>query len=133
YNERRRFVGPPVISETAILFLVICGGVSCILIYTATTRLHFTIGQIQEIASYLLLTFGFFYLLIWQLATKARRNTEMWPPIRISRERDRKNVAKAWGRNAVVLGYDSNGNPWLWPDHVRVMQGIVLGQTGSGK
>jgi hypothetical protein len=25
------------------------------------------------------------------------------------------------------------GKPWYWPDRVRVMQGIVLGMTGSGK
>src|SRR5204862_273484 len=56
-----------------------------------------------------------------------------WAPIRVSRERDRKNVAKAWAQDAVVLGHDANGNPWNWPDRVRVMQGIVLGQTGSGK
>ncbi|TMQ29540.1 MAG: hypothetical protein E6K65_08790, partial [Nitrospirae bacterium] len=35
--------------------------------------------------------------------------------------------------NAVVFGYDVHGKPWLWPDQVRVMQGIVLGMTGTGK
>jgi len=89
--------------------------------------------QVQEIAAYLLLTLGFFYVMIWRIATKRRRNAETWHSIGISREGDRKNVAMAWAHNAVVLGYDSNGKPWLWPDHVRVMQGIVLGQTGSGK
>ena len=32
-----------------------------------------------------------------------------------------------------MLGYDVHGKPWVWPDRVRVMQGIVLGMTGTGK
>ena len=36
-------------------------------------------------------------------------------------------------QNAIVLGYDIHGKPWYWPDMVRVMQGIVLGMTVSGK
>ena len=33
----------------------------------------------------------------------------------------------------MVLGYNVHGKPWLWPDRVRVMQGIILGMTGTGK
>ena len=47
--------------------------------------------------------------------------------------KDERAVADAWTRNAVVLGYDMDTKPWLWPDEVRVMQRIVLGMTGSGK
>jgi hypothetical protein len=89
--------------------------------------------QIQEIAAYGLLTLGFSYLLMWHLLTKRRRTEEKWPPIGMSRERDRRNLEEAWSQDAVVLGRDAIGKPWLWPDRVRVMQGIVLGQTGSGK
>ena len=32
-----------------------------------------------------------------------------------------------------MLGYDIHGQPWLWPDRIRVMQGVLLGMTGSGK
>ena len=45
----------------------------------------------------------------------------------------RRIVKEAWQQNAVVLGYDIHGQPWYWPDRVRVMQGIVLGMTGTGK
>jgi hypothetical protein len=31
------------------------------------------------------------------------------------------------------LGYDIHGKLWYWPDKMHVMQGIVLGTTGSGK
>jgi hypothetical protein len=51
----------------------------------------------------------------------------------MSPARDERVVATAWDHGGVVLGYDIHGDPWLWPDHVRVMQGIVLGMTGSGK
>src|SRR2546426_7745831 len=33
------------------------------------------------------------------------------------------NIEQAWSQDAVVLGYDAFGNPWLWPDRIRVMQG----------
>jgi hypothetical protein len=51
----------------------------------------------------------------------------------MSPARDERIVATAWDRGGVVLGYDIHGDPWLWPDQVRVMQGIVLGMTGSGQ
>lgn len=133
YNQPNRLVRQPIIGETGFLLLLVGGGAFFILIYIASARLHFTMRQIQEVAAYVLLTLGCCYLLIWQVATKRQRRTDTWPPIRISRERDRKNIAKAWAQDAVVLGYDANGSPWVWPDRVRVMQGIVLGQTGSGK
>jgi FtsK/SpoIIIE family len=51
----------------------------------------------------------------------------------VPRERDEFLTREAWGQNSVVLGYDIHGQPWYWPDRVRVMQGITLGMTGSGK
>ena len=46
---------------------------------------------------------------------------------------DEKHCREAWAKNSVVLGYDIHGKPFLWPDRIRVMQGIVLGMTGTGK
>src|SRR5256886_13693747 len=118
YNQPNRLVRQPIIGETGFLLLLVGGGAFFILIYIASARLHFTMRQIQEVAAYVLLTLGCCYLSIWQVATLRRRRTDTWPPIRLSRERDRKNVAKAWAQDAVVLGYDANGNPWIWPDRV---------------
>jgi len=39
----------------------------------------------------------------------------------------------AFDRDAIVLGYNVHGEPWFWPDSVRVMQSVVFGATGSGK
>jgi hypothetical protein len=132
-NWNNRVVRPPLFPETDLLLLGIgCGGL-LLLLYIATTRWHFSMGQIQEIAAYSLLTLGFSYLMAWRLLTRRRRLEQRWKPSAISRTRDRKTVEESWARESVVLGYDSLGKPWLWPDRVRVMQGIVLGQTGSGK
>src|SRR5881628_3168247 len=133
YYGNNRLVRPPLFRETDVVLTCVGCGAILILLYIATTRWYFSMRQIQEIAAYLLLTFGFSYLFIWHLLTKRRRTQEKWPPIRLSRARDRRNLENAWDQDAVVLGYDALGHPWLWPDRVRVMQGIVLGQTGSGK
>src|SRR5438105_904548 len=132
HNDNNRLVRPPLFHETDVVLMCLgCGGI-LILLYIATTCWYFSVRQIQEISAYSLLTLGFSYLFLWHVLTRRRRTAEKWP-IRISRQRDRRNLAQAWGQDAVVLGYDAFGNPWLWPDRVRVMQGIVLGQTGSGK
>jgi hypothetical protein len=123
YNRVR----PPVFREMDVLLLGVGCAALLILIYIATTRWHFSMRQIQEIAAYALLTVGFSYVLIWHLLTKRRRAQEKWAPLWISRRRDQKNVESAWAQDSVVLGYDAIGKPWLWPDRVRVMQGIVLG------
>jgi len=133
YYGHQRLVRPPLFRETDVVLLCLGCGALLLLLYIGTSRWHFGMRQIQEIAAYSLLTCGFSYLLVWQLATKRRRAAEKWPPIRISPARDRRNIETAWAQDAVVIGYDALGNPWLWPDRARVMQGIVLGQTGSGK
>src|SRR5947207_8676577 len=133
YYGNNRLVRPPLFRETDVVLTCVGCGAILILLYIATTRWYFSMRQIQEIAAYLLLTFGCSDLIIRPLLTKRRRTQEKWAPIRISRTRDRGNLENAWDQDAVVLGYDALGTPWLWPDRVRVMQGIVLGQTGSGK
>jgi hypothetical protein len=133
YNGNSRLVRPPLFRETDVVLMCVGCAAILILLYIATTRWHFSMRQIQEVAAYSLLTFGFAYLFLWHVLTKRRRTAEKWPPIRISPARDRRNVEAAWAQDAVILGYDALGKPWLWPDRVRIMQGIVLGQTGSGK
>src|SRR5262244_1687951 len=133
YNGNDRLVRPPLFRETDVVLLCVACGAVLLLLYIATSTWYFSMRQVQEIAAYSLLTLGFSYLFIWHLAMRRRRAAEKWPPIRISRARDRRNIEEAWGQDAVVLGHDALGKPWLWPDRVRVMQGIVLGQTGSGK
>src|SRR5258708_35128131 len=68
-------------------------------------------------------------------ATRRSRREMEWPhpPMVVPTRKDERYTHKAWSQDAVVLGYDVHGRPWPWPDSVRVMQGIVLGMTGTGK
>jgi hypothetical protein len=71
----------------------------------------------------------------WYAFTLRKRRELSWPhpPLFISQAKDRKAVKAANEQNAIVLGYDVHGKPWLWPDATRVMQSVVFGATGSGK
>lgn len=96
---------------------------------------HFTEMQAAEFSSYfVLLVTGLVWLGFRVLTARSRREKE-WPHpyLAVPRRKDEHAVNKAWGQDAVVLGYDVHGKPWLWPDRTRVMQGIVLGMTGMGK
>jgi hypothetical protein len=103
--------------------------------YVARERYYFTSRQLAEIATYL--TIAIFACVataaLWS-TMRSRRERE-WPhrPVFIARERDERIVKQAWQHESVVLGYDIHGEPWFWRDQVRVMQGIVLGMTGTGK
>jgi hypothetical protein len=104
-------------------------------LYILGDRYHFTGSQILEFAVYFLFAATALCLpAYWLLTARSRREKE-WPhpPLVLSPRKDERATRYAWSQNAVVLGYDVYGKPWLWPDRVRVMQGIVLGMTGTGK
>jgi hypothetical protein len=103
--------------------------------YVARERYHLTSRQLAELATYLsILVSGLAGAGILWFTRRSLRERE-WPhaPLAISRKQDERIVRQAWERSEVVLGYDIHGRPWYWPDHVRVMQGILLGMTGTGK
>src|SRR5688572_27767973 len=104
-----RSVPPPLFRETDVVLMCVGCGAIVILIYIATTVWHFSVRQIQEIATYSLLTLGFSYLFGWHLLTRRRRRAEKSPPPRISRRRDRRNIETVWAQGAVALGYDAHG------------------------
>lgn len=96
---------------------------------------HFTGTQAAEFFSYFVLfSSGLLWLGVWIRTARSRREKQ-WPHpyMAVPRRKDERAVGKAWGQEAVILGYDVHGKPWLWPDRTRVMQGIVLGMTGMGK
>src|SRR5260370_40203666 len=66
-------------------------------------------------------------------ARRRREKQRPLQPLAVSAKKDERLTRQAWSQRAVVFGYDVHGKPWLWPDQVRVMQGIVLGMTGTGK
>ena len=130
--ERRHH--PPILESIEIVVALVLMAVCWFAWYIARERYHLTNRQIAEVAAYL--TIGSLTILgsTILIATRRSRREKQWPhpPMVVSRRRDERLTTDAWKQDAVVLGYDIHGQPWYWPDRVRVMQGIVLGMTGSG-
>jgi len=103
--------------------------------YIGHVRYYFTFAQLFEMFCYVCVTVVGVGVSIWYVATRRSRRENEWthPPLVVSPEKDDRAARRAWEQNAVILGYNVHGEPWLWPDKVRVMQGIVLGMTGAGK
>ena len=103
--------------------------------YIGHERYYFSYRQLFELLCYFVLTVAGSAVSVWYFATQRARREEEWPhpPLVLSPRKDDQLARKAWEQNSVILGYNVHGQPWLWPDKVRVMQGIVLGMTGAGK
>jgi hypothetical protein len=103
--------------------------------YILCARFHIRPAQLVELSLYTLYGLIAAVAVTWYFVTLRKRREATWPhpPLFMSQTRDRKAVASAYKRNAIVLGYDVHGKPWFWPDETRVMQSVVFGATGSGK
>lgn len=126
---------PPLIESAEILIAAVIMFSCWFGWYVGRERYHLTTRQLAEFSTYLTIAVLFLASTIALLVTRQSRKEKEWPhpPLAISRKRDEKITLQAWDQNSVVLGYDIHGQPWLWPDRVRVMQAIVLGMTGTGK
>ena len=131
----QRPVQPPMLETLPAVVVGIVLGVTWLGAYIGHERYHFSYWQLLELLCYFVLTVVGVAVSVWHFATKRRRRDEEWPhsPLVLAPQRDDRLARKAWEQNSVILGYDIHGQPWLWPDKVRVMQGIVLGMTGAGK
>lgn len=91
--------------------------------------------QLVEGVLWLLLAAVVLYFAVYQLTQSKSDLEAAWPKqlptIPVRGEKDI--IESAWRQNSVVLGYDIHGKPWLWNDDTRVMQALVLGQSGTGK
>lgn len=126
---------PPLLESAEILVVVVLMFGSWFAWYVGRERYFLTARQLAELATYLIIGLFSVFVSVVLWATRRSRREKEWPhpPIAISRKRDERIATQAWSRSSVVLGYDIHGQPWYWPDRVRVMQGIVLGMTGTGK
>ena len=129
-RERR----PPFEGYETILVLLIVG-CAWLALYVTKERYHFTDRQLLEFVGYFVIALAAVCWPVYRLLTARSRREKQWPhpPLAVSAKKDERLTRQAWSQNAVVFGYDVHGKPWLWPDQVRVMQGIVLGMTGTGK
>jgi hypothetical protein len=103
--------------------------------YILNVRFHIRAAQLVELSLYVLYALIAVVLTTRHFVTLHRRREANWPhpPLHISPEKDRKTVQAAYAQEAIVLGYNVHGKPWLWPDRTRVMQSVLFGATGSGK
>ncbi len=96
---------------------------------------HFTKRQLIEVDGYIILAGLAGFLACWFPLTARSRRQKQWPhpPAAPKPDTNERCCRDAWANHSVVLGYDVHGRPFLWPDRIRVMQGIILGMTGTGK
>jgi hypothetical protein len=132
---RDRPSGAPTLESVEILVALLTMGLGWFLWYLARERYYLSDRQVAELAIYLAIGIISALSSSILIITRRSRKEREWPhpPMIVARERDEFLTRDAWAQNSVVLGYDIHGQPWYWPDRVRVMQGITLGMTGSGK
>ena len=121
-GDRRPARSP--LSETPAFLVSIglfAGGLGYWLLLTKVY--HFNNEQAAELAAYILsaLTIPSCAALLYATRRSRREKRKVHPPLVMSPARDERVVATAWDQGGVVLGYDIHGDPWLWPDQVRVM------------
>lgn len=120
----------PAMIATVIVLALLSGG-----LYILVARFHLRPSQLVEIFLYMACAFVATMSIVWHAVTLRNRRENNWPhpPLFVSQSKDRAAVRSAFAQNAIVLGYDVHGTPWLWPDATRIMQAAVCGATGSGK
>ena len=109
--------------------------VAVALFWLASSRLHLTVSELVELA---LLTIVGVYVIADAALYYMRRTTKragIFPPPRprISFAADANGVAIAAENESVLVGHESNGDPFYWSNDVRVRQTIASGMTGAGK
>jgi hypothetical protein len=126
---------PPLLESAEVVIAAVLMFAGWFAWYIGRERYFLTARQLTELATYLIITVFTLAATFALWATRRSRREKQWPhpAVVISRKRDEGITRQAWNQNSVVLGYDIHGQPWYWPDRVRVMQAIVLGMTGTGK
>jgi len=134
YFGRRKYHAEHEQDSSAALALLAAAALSA-LAWTAVSTFHFRGRQVVTLGVLLIVASCAAFAAFWFFATRNRRIQERWPhpPIVVPMLQDRKAVKIASGLNSIVLGYDVHKKPWLWPDHIRVMQALLIGQSGAGK
>jgi hypothetical protein len=128
-NDWNHEENPAIITAVLVVALLSAG------LYILMARFHFRPSQLVEVALYAICALLATISTVWYWATLRNRRENNWPhpSLFVSQSKDRAAVKSASAQNAIVLGYDVHGTPWLWPDATRIMQAAVCGATGSGK
>jgi hypothetical protein len=121
--------------EATLLVGFLCVAALLAVYYLAYARLHLYRSQLIELTIYLAAGCVMTWEIVSYALTYERQKEEAWPhpKLYIDRCRDARELESAHAKNAIVLGYDIDGKPWLWSDEIRVMQANSFGMTGAGK
>jgi hypothetical protein len=121
--------------EALFVLYVLAGGIVAVILWVAHSRLYLTNQHLTELAARPLLAIAFAISVLRYFATRQLRREEQWPRTApaITPSADRKYLAEAAARDAVLIGYRTNGSPFYWSNQLRSMQAICFGQTGAGK
>ena len=121
--------------EALVVLYVLAGGILAMILWIAHARLFLTTAQLTELSALPLPAIAFAISVLGYFATRRLRREEQWPRTfpAIAPRADRKHLAKAAAKDAVLVGYRTNGSPFYWANHLRSMQAICFGQSGAGK
>lgn len=121
--------------EALVVLYVLAAGIVAVILWIAHSRLFLTNQQLTELPAWPLLASAFAISVLRYFATRQLRREEQWPrtaPVMVP-SADRKYLAEAAAKDAVLVGYRTNGSPFYWTNQLRSMQAICFGQTGAGK
>ena len=117
--------------------IVVLGG--CALVaafwYIGVSRLHLRSSQCLELFLDLAISLFGCGLIISDIVGRRQRREEAWPhpALHVPGKIDVKNLTRARDEGSTLLGYNIHGEPWFWPDSVRLKHGVIAGGTGAGK
>jgi len=121
--------------EAMVVLYVLGAAIVAMALWVAHRRLFMTTAQLIELPALPLPAIAFAISVLGYFATRRLRREEQWPRTfpAIAPRADRKHLAKAATKDAVLVGYRTNGSPFYWANHLRSMQAICFGQSGAGK
>jgi type IV secretory pathway TraG/TraD family ATPase VirD4 len=131
-DQSRRQHGPEEVG--GIVILLACAVVAFCW-YVAVTRLHLRNSQCLEFLVYFAVSLFGGGLIVAHLVSRREERERNWPhpPLYVPAAIDEANLVKAGQTASTLVGYNVHGEPWMWPDAVRMKHGVIVGGTGAGK
>ncbi|MFZ0593274.1 MAG: TraM recognition domain-containing protein, partial [Bryobacteraceae bacterium] len=117
------------------VLLVFGLAITAAIVYWILKLYHVTDAEMKEVLCYTAVPFAavVFFLIHRKTVREKRERGEAWPPFVVPRDVDQRELERAWEQSGVLIGYDPDHKPFIWHDETRVMQGLVLGNSGQGK
>ena len=120
YQRSTAYDGRAAWESPALIISVLLLGAVGLIWYIASERFHLRQAQIAELSFYVLLFLSVIVIsLLLPLTSRQRRERE-WPhpPFLIPPAHLERQMKRASEQDAIILGYDIHGTPWLWPDRI---------------